>query len=372
LSESKNRGGRPRESSFRQDMEIALCIGEARRALAGIGRSTQHPELPRVLKQIGRLRRRNALDWRISALSRKADALGRYYQTPILKADESKPDIDKIVAKKLGVKPRKVRSVRDDPRFEPFIGPEPWVPRDWEAEVAKRALLRRRAERAVDEKGRPLFTPERLAMVEIGERFVDGAYRLEVVDPVDQIIDRLTPSQAEAARNFRRRCLYGGLTHRVLYFRGPPREFVDELGGIVGNGKLKPFAAPYRNLLIEKIMGTDDHDGTRFVDYNRGIVARIGVRCLWFLRTVLYEGLPLEEFGLKMAPEKVLALLGRLLDRAFSGSPALRRHKPFGRWSEPKIEEVPRKQARLFLRDLSPRGIAGLMLSEGFLANPGG
>jgi hypothetical protein len=327
--------GRPRKSSFRQDMEIALCIGEARRALAGIGRSTAHPKLAGVLKQIGHLRRRNALDWRIPALSRKADALGRYYQTPILPPEKSKPDIDKIVAKKLGVKPRKVRAIRSDPRFEPFIGPEPWAPSDWEAEVAKRALLRRRAA--------ALLTPERLAKVEIGERFVDGAYRLEVVDPIDRIIDRLTPSQAEAARNFCRRCLHGGLTHRVLYFRGAPREFVDELGGrVLGGGELQPFAHPYRNLLIDKIMATDERDGNRFIDFNRGIVARIGVRGLWFLRTVLYEGRSPEEFGLPATPEKVLALLGRLLDRAFSGSPALRRHKPFGRWSTPIIEEVPR------------------------------
>jgi hypothetical protein len=43
VSESKNRGGRPRKSSFRQDMEIALCIGEARRALAGrAGEDAEH------------------------------------------------------------------------------------------------------------------------------------------------------------------------------------------------------------------------------------------------------------------------------------------------------------------------------------------
>jgi hypothetical protein len=65
VSESKNRGGRPRESSFRQDMEIALCIGEARRVLAGIGRSSQHPELPRILKQIGRETKKNTVEFRI-------------------------------------------------------------------------------------------------------------------------------------------------------------------------------------------------------------------------------------------------------------------------------------------------------------------
>jgi hypothetical protein len=159
LPEPRNKGGRPRKSSFRQDMEIALCIGEARRALAGIRRPTQHPELPRVLKQIGRLRRRNALDWRISALSRKADALGRYYQTPILPPEKRKPDIDKIVAKKLGVKPRKVRAIRSDPRFEPFIGPEPWVLRDWEVKERRHYAVRRRA--------KVLMTPERYAK---GER----------------------------------------------------------------------------------------------------------------------------------------------------------------------------------------------------------
>jgi hypothetical protein len=163
----------------------------------------------------------------------------------ILPPEKRKPDIDKIVAKKLGVKPRKVRAIRSDPRFEPFIGPGPWVPSDWEAEAAKRALLRRRAARAVDEKGRPLFTPERLAMVDIGERFVDGAYRLEVVDPIDQIIDRLTPSQAEVARKFQRACWNGGLGRRVLVTRGGSH---DELWAHVLRGPTQTGFAPWRNV----------------------------------------------------------------------------------------------------------------------------
>jgi hypothetical protein len=72
----------------------------------------------------------------------RINVLSRRRVGAILRPEKREPDIDKIVAKKLGVKPRKVRAIRSDPRFEPFIGPEPWVPRDWVAQEEKRFYQR--------------------------------------------------------------------------------------------------------------------------------------------------------------------------------------------------------------------------------------
>jgi hypothetical protein len=338
--------GRPRALSFRQRLAVAVRWGEVRAQLARRGRSTRRPELAPILKQIGRQRAKNALPWRIAELSRKADQVGRYHSTPVLPPDEPKPAIDRMVAQEFGITERMVRKLRSDPKLQPFIGPEPWVPRVWEVAEAKRASLRRQAAH--------LLTPERLAKAEIGDRYVDGAWRLTVLDEFERGVYLLTPRQLEVARKFQKRCYWGGLRHPVLAIKGTA---ADEFGSWVrrglagdhGGSEYRIFFTRWRNLLIEKLLGMGRHgagfDGVRFIDYNRSIVDRVSPRGLWLLRELLQGGRPLKEIaslvGLRTEQELV-QLLARVLDLSVAGSVVWPTHysRPFGRWSEPRVEET--------------------------------
>src|SRR5262245_16480038 len=122
LPVASRRRGRPRALSFRQRREAALRWSEEWHARARPGQSTQRPELAPILKQIGRLRAKNALPWRIAELSRKADQIGRFSSTEILAPDVNLPAIDKAVADELNLTERMVRRIRSDPRMRPFMG----------------------------------------------------------------------------------------------------------------------------------------------------------------------------------------------------------------------------------------------------------
>jgi hypothetical protein len=276
--EPPNPVGRPRVlSSFRQRLEVALRWGETANRLAVHGRSTQRPELAPILKQIGRLRAKGALPWRIAELSRKADKIGRHSQTPILPPDETKPAIDKMVANDLGLTERMVRKIRSDKRLIPFMPPPLWVPRDWERADAQRAWVKRRA--------RALLTPEHLAKVDRGEIVLgerDGG--LAILDMLDGIAHLLTAEQYRKAREFQSRCYEGGLGHFVLgRWLGREDDPLDD-------GIFPPVMRrlPYRgwvrwqNVVLPKIRSQSD--------YNREIIERIGLPGLKFLRAVLYEG----------------------------------------------------------------------------------
>jgi hypothetical protein len=144
--------GRRRVLSFQQRLEIAI---RWRDGLARRGRSTRHPKLTPILKQIGRERAKNALPWRIEELSRKADRVGRFHSVPILPPDVKLPEVDRLVAKETGLTERMVRKVRSDKRITNLVGLPVWVLRDWEANAARSAWAMQQARR--------LLTPERLA-----------------------------------------------------------------------------------------------------------------------------------------------------------------------------------------------------------------
>jgi hypothetical protein len=162
--------GRPRVLSFQQRLEIAIRWRETHDSLARRGRSTRHPKLTPILKQIGRETKKNTVEFRINktdarreinpvaqgrinVLSRRADALGRYSQTPILPPDVSLPEVDRKVAKKTGLTERMVRKVRSDKRIAALVGLPIWVPRPWQVDVEQRAKFKRQA--------LALITPER-------------------------------------------------------------------------------------------------------------------------------------------------------------------------------------------------------------------
>jgi hypothetical protein len=147
--------GRRRVLSFQQRLEIAIRWREIHDGLARRGRSTRHPKLTPILKQIGRERAKNALPWRIEELSRKADRVGRFHSVPILPPDVKLPEVDRLVAKETGLTERMVRKVRSDKRITNLVGLPVWVLRDWEANAARSAWAMQQARR--------LLTPERLA-----------------------------------------------------------------------------------------------------------------------------------------------------------------------------------------------------------------
>src|SRR5262249_27521878 len=236
--------------------------------------------------------------------SRKADQIGRFSSTEILPPDDALPDIDKAVADELNLTERMVRRVRSDPRMRPFMGTPPWTVRAFEREGFERVELNRLVN--------ALLTPERLAKGDIAYR----GGNLVAPSALDKI--PLTRIQRETADDFERRCYCGGLGSLVLLYRGPPREFLDELGGIrnTHSGKLTPFMHPYRNILLEKLLAYDRRDGVRFIDYNRALVRKIGPRGLWFLRVVINGWMTLEDaaFAMGLTEQEAAMLVARLLD----------------------------------------------------------
>jgi hypothetical protein len=151
----KNKGGRPPTLSFMAWIRIAARRDEIVRRLVRRGQSTRPREIAPILKQIGRLRAKNAPPWRIEELSRKGDRIGRYHSIPILRPDEPEPEIDRMTAKEFGVTERMVRTIRSDRRIIELLGPPIWEPRAWEVEERRRYVARKRAE--------VLMTPERYA-----------------------------------------------------------------------------------------------------------------------------------------------------------------------------------------------------------------
>jgi hypothetical protein len=151
----KSKGGRPPTLSFMAWIRIAARRDEIARTLARRGPSTRPREIAPILKQIGRLHAKNAPPWRIGELSRKADRIGRYHAVPILRPDESEPEIDRMVAKEFGVTERMVRTISSDKRIRDLLGRPIWEARAWEVEERRRFAARKRAE--------ALMTPERYA-----------------------------------------------------------------------------------------------------------------------------------------------------------------------------------------------------------------
>jgi hypothetical protein len=152
----RNPVGRPRRLSFRERLEIGVRWREIERELARPGRSTEHPNLKPLLRQIARARKpASGQAWKIPHLSAKADALGRYHSRALLSPLESKPEIDRMVAKEMGISPRMVRSARSDKRVRELLEKPGKERREWEIEAAQQVELRRQA--------LALVTPERFA-----------------------------------------------------------------------------------------------------------------------------------------------------------------------------------------------------------------
>jgi hypothetical protein len=147
-----NPPGRPRTLTFQRRLEVGVLWRETYDGLA-VRRSTKDPRLAPVLKQIRRAK--NAAPWRIAELSRKADRIGRHYRVEILPPEERLPEIDRLVAEKIGLTERMVRKARSDKRIIRLVGLPIWVPRAWEIEAAQDIWAQQAARR--------LLTPERLA-----------------------------------------------------------------------------------------------------------------------------------------------------------------------------------------------------------------
>jgi hypothetical protein len=156
----RNPVGRPRALSFRERLEIGFRWRKKERELAPRGRSTEHPNLQPLLRQIRRLHA-NGEVVKAAALSVRADAIGRFHFTPKLPPEESNPDIDRLVAREstklLGRKitERMVRSIRTDRRIAALVGPPAWEKREWEARAERDFAARQAAKR--------LMTPQRYA-----------------------------------------------------------------------------------------------------------------------------------------------------------------------------------------------------------------
>jgi hypothetical protein len=160
----RNPVGRPRRLSFRERLEIGVRWREIERELARPGRSTEHPNLKPLLRQIARARKpASGQAWKIPHLSAKADALGRFHSVPIQPPTETMPEIDRLVAKELTkpgrkITPRMVRSIRTDKRIATLVGLPAWQPREWQIEAKRDFQARRAAKR--------LMTPQRYAKQE--------------------------------------------------------------------------------------------------------------------------------------------------------------------------------------------------------------
>jgi hypothetical protein len=154
--------GRPRTLSFRQRLEIAICVRETCDRLSVLRPSARTLQLGPILKEIGRLRSEGALSWEIKARSLQLDAIGRFHRAEILKPNEHTPDIERIVAERCRVSPRMVRTIRSDKHLMDLVGLPTWTPREWERPAVEAAQERaRRAAEAV--RLLALLTPERLA-----------------------------------------------------------------------------------------------------------------------------------------------------------------------------------------------------------------
>jgi hypothetical protein len=163
MDDNHQRGpGRPRALSFRQRLEVALCVRETCDSLSILRPSARALRAEPILKEIGRLRAAGALPWEIKTRALQLDAIGRAHRTEILPPNESKPDIDRIVADKCGISLRMVRTIRSDERLMNLAGAPTWKPREWERPFAEAAQDReRKAAEAV--RLLALLTPERLA-----------------------------------------------------------------------------------------------------------------------------------------------------------------------------------------------------------------
>jgi len=279
LEEPTRPVGRPRAlESFRDRFMVAAHWANTANSLARPGQTNKRPGLDPVLKQIARAKKRGLPEWRIMALSREADRIGRFHSTPILAPAETKPQIDKIVAKEFGLTERTVRTIRSDKRFIELVPQPLWIPQVWEQEIADRASVRRRA--------RALMTPEYFAKVERGEMVIGERDRqIAVLDNLEQLAPQLTPEQYRKAQEFQARCYAGGLGDPVL-------------GQLFRNGSKK--AGPeFREILSEKISDQ--------APYNQAIIDRIGVQGLNFLRASLWFG--------DIDPRQHVLLLSQLLDQ---------------------------------------------------------
>jgi hypothetical protein len=157
----RNPVGRPRRLPFRERLEIGVRWREMECELARRGRSTEHPNLRPLLRQIARARKPGSGEaWKIPHQSAKADALGRFHSVPILPPTETMPEIDRLVAKEFTkpgrkITPRMVRSIRADRRIAALVGLPVWEPREWQIEAERDFAARQAAKR--------LMTPQRYA-----------------------------------------------------------------------------------------------------------------------------------------------------------------------------------------------------------------
>src|SRR5262249_28827920 len=155
--------GRPSVLTFRQRLRVAFVGRDIENSLAREGPTTRNPALTPLLKRIRRLRAKGGngdLRWQINRhsmeanrLSTKADRLGRFHSTEILKPTDSEPEINKLVVEDsrladlvaLGLTERMVRSIRTDKSLEPFLAQPVWVPSEWEQECARQFSIIRHA-----------------------------------------------------------------------------------------------------------------------------------------------------------------------------------------------------------------------------------
>jgi hypothetical protein len=159
------RGGRP-GLSFNDRRDFLLIRNEIINSLVRRGRATRDPVLRTLIKQIGRARERGNI-LQEARLSRKADRVGRFNSTPILKPADLDPALDRMAIEEFErekgkrISERTARRIREDEPLVALVGKPVYEVPDWLVVETRRIWLRRRAS--------GYLTPEVLAKVDRGE-----------------------------------------------------------------------------------------------------------------------------------------------------------------------------------------------------------
>src|SRR5262249_22802925 len=150
-------GGRPPALPMQMRIEIAIAWGEeyVKARVCIEPPPSRRRVVERLQRKIKAAHREGVAPHIIKRLSDKLDAIGRYSRKTVLPPQVALPDIDRVIARRLGVTRRMVRSIRRDKRMWLFMPQLPWRVPDWQLQ----GMAQHRAKR--------LMTPARYAQ---GER----------------------------------------------------------------------------------------------------------------------------------------------------------------------------------------------------------